>query len=115
MGADEIGGRDEMEVKVWVRGKQNKQKRLASEKKPIPGQLSEGDMEKYATISKKQPANDEHKRRKKERRQNQRKEEMREKRNQENSSDETYRVIVKVIQVHRDPRYTKMKSEGMRR
>lgn len=64
MGADEIGGRDEMEVKVWVRGKQNKQKRLASEKKPIPGQLSEGDMEKYATISKKQPANDEHKRRK---------------------------------------------------
>lgn len=45
MGADEIGGRDEMEVKVWVRGKQNKQKRLAS-KKPIPGQLSEDDMEK---------------------------------------------------------------------
>lgn len=42
MGADEIGGRDEREVKVWVRGKQ---KRLVS-KKPIPGQLSEGDMEK---------------------------------------------------------------------
>jgi hypothetical protein len=32
MGAEEIGGRDEMEVKVWVRGKQNKQKRLASKK-----------------------------------------------------------------------------------
>jgi hypothetical protein len=45
MGADETGGRNEREVKVWVRGKQNKQNRLAS-KRPIPGQLSEGDMEK---------------------------------------------------------------------
>lgn len=32
MGASEIGGRDEMEVRVWVGGKQNKQKRIASKK-----------------------------------------------------------------------------------
>jgi hypothetical protein len=45
MGADEMGGRDEREVRVWGGGKQNKQKRLAN-KVPKPGQLSERRQEK---------------------------------------------------------------------
>jgi hypothetical protein len=39
------------------------------------------------------------------------KKERRQTKNQKNSSDEADRAIVKDIQVHRNPRYTKMKSE----